>query len=482
MSSIHKPDVVVIGAGPGGYVAAIRLAQLGKKVLIVEQGKTMGGVCLNRGCIPSKALIYAGSLYEKMKTADKIGIILSEEPKIDLPKMMAWKDDIVKKLTGGIAQLLKANSVTTLIGRAEFNGPHKLSVKTPEGNIEQVEAPYYLIATGSSPIDIPGFKRDGKVIIDSTDALSLDEVPEKLALIGGGVIGLELGILYAKLGTEVTVVEMMDQLLLGTDKDIVQVLTRSLRKRKVKVLTQSKAQPIKIKGNTATLTVETPKGTQVFEDLDKVLVAVGRKPNSKDMGLEKAGVKLDERGFIQVDKQLKTSVPHIFAIGDVTSAPLLAHKASKEGLVAAEVIAGNTHEMLDVRAMPSAVFTDPEIATVGLTEDAAKAEGYKIRVGSFPFAASGRAMSMNKTEGLVKMIVDADTDEILGVHMIGPEVSELVAEVTLAIEVGATAEDIALTVHAHPTLPESIMEAAEAVHGKAIHIYQKEKPPLVASQ
>ncbi len=482
MSSIHKPDVAIIGAGPGGYVAAIRLAQLGQKVLLVEQNKTMGGVCLNRGCIPSKALIYAGSLYEKMKHAGDMGILLSNEPTIDLPKMMDWKDGIVNKLTGGVAQLLKANGVQTLTGRAEFNGPHKLSVKTPNGNIEQVEAKSYLIATGSSPIDIPGFKRDGKVIIDSTDALSLQDVPKKLALIGGGVIGLELGILYAKLGTEVTVVEMMDQLLPGTDKDVVQVLTRSLKKRKIKVFTESKAQPVQVKGKTATLTIERPKGTEVIKDLDKVLVAVGRKPNSQSMGLEKAGVKVDDRGFIQVDHQLRTSVRHIFAIGDVTSAPLLAHKASKEGLVAAEVIAGNTHEVLDVRAMPSAVFTDPEIATVGLTEEQAKAEGYTLRIGTFPFAASGRAMSMNKTEGLVKMIVDGNTDQILGVHMIGPEVSELIAEVTLAIEMGATAEDIALTVHAHPTLPESIMEAAESVHGKAVHIYQKEKPPLVGAK
>ncbi len=470
-----KADVAVIGAGPGGYVAAIRMSQLGKKVILIEK-EALGGVCLNWGCIPSKALIYAGSLYEKFIDAEKLGIH-ADNIRVEMPELQSWKAGVVKKLTGGIGQLMKAHGVQVIYGQATFTSPHAVSVKTQDGATDTVEAHHFLIATGSVPIQIPGFEYNGQTVIESRDALELTEIPKRMAIIGGGVIGLEIGILYAKLGTEVTVVEMADQVLPGTDAEIVQVLTRSLKKRKIKVYTSAKAQKVETQGNIAKLTLDTSKGETVIE-AEKVLVAVGRKPNTQNLGLEKAGVKLDAKGFIDVDNQLRTNMPHIFAIGDVTSAPLLAHKASKEGLVAAEVIGGFTEEILDYRAMPAAVFTDPEIATVGLTEEEAKKQGYEVKVGKFPFQASGRALTMEHAEGMVKLIADAKTDQVLGVHMIGPDVAELIGEATLAIEMGATAEDIALTIHTHPTLPETLMEAAEAVHYKAIHIYQKEKPQL----
>jgi dihydrolipoamide dehydrogenase len=299
-----------------------------------------------------------------------------------------------------------------------------------------------------------------------------------MCVIGGGVIGLEMGTLYAKLGTKVTIIELLSEILPGTDKEIVQVLRRSLKKRGITVHTQTKAKQATVKGKQVQVEIETAKGAETLT-VDKLLVCVGRKPNTQNLGLEKAGVKVSERGFITVDNQLRTSAKHIFAIGDVTQPPLLAHKASKEGLVAAAVIAGQD-EILDYRAMPAAIFCDPEIATVGLTEEQAKEQGYEVKVGKFPFAASGRGLAMNDSDGMVKMVTDAKTDVVLGVHMIGPDVSELIAEAALAIEMGATAEDIALTVHTHPTLPETMMEAAEAVHGLAVHIFQKEKPLATA--
>jgi dihydrolipoamide dehydrogenase len=467
---------VIIGAGPGGYVAAIRLAQLGQEVLVIEKAPSLGGVCLNWGCIPSKALIHAASTFEGIKHASAMGISVGE-PTVDLAKMMTWKDGIVSKLTGGIAQLFKANGVQKMHGTASFVDKNTLKVTDESGTVTTVTFEQCMIATGSSSIEVPGFKYDGETIISSNDAVNLQQVPESLALIGGGVIGLELGIFYSKLGTKVTVVEMQNQVLPGMDADIVKQLSRSLKKRKMTVYTDSRAEGVSVKGGLATVKVSTPKGDKTIE-ADKVLVAVGRKPNSQGLGLEKAGITVNDRGFIVTNEQLKTSVPHIFAIGDVTSGPLLAHKASKEGLVAAAVMAGDTTERLDVRAMPGAVFTDPEIATVGYTEAQAKENGYEIVVGAFPFAASGRAMTMEHTEGMVKIITDKQTDLILGVHMIGPHVAELLAEATLAIEMGATAEDLALTVHAHPTLSEGMMEAAEAVHGLAIHIAQPKKPAL----
>jgi dihydrolipoamide dehydrogenase len=321
---------------------------------------------------------------------------------------------------------------------------------------------------------VPGFEFNGDTIIESREGLSWQEIPETMAVIGGGVIGLEMGTLYAKLGSKVTIIELAPDILPGVDQEIVQLLKRALKKRGVAVHLESKAKTADVQGGKVVVQFDTPKGT-LTETVDKLLVCVGRKPNTQNIGLDKAGVQLNDKGFVMVDNQLRSSAPHIFAIGDVTNPPLLAHKASKEGLVAAAVIAGSK-EVLDYRAMPAAIFCDPEIATVGLSEEQARAEGYEVKVGKFPFAASGRALSMNEPDGMVKMITDAKTDLLLGVHMIGPEVSELIAEATLGIEMGATAEDISLTIHIHPTLPETMMEAAEAVHGMAIHIFQKEKP------
>jgi dihydrolipoamide dehydrogenase len=466
-------DVVVLGAGPAGYVCAIRLAQLGKKVTVVERGE-MGGVCLNIGCIPSKALITAGTLFERLNHSADMGIEVTGA-KVNMPKLITWKESVVKKLTGGVSQLLKANGCTVIKGEAKFTSAKAMEVKTAEGTVA-LTFNQCVIATGSRPAALPGFTVDNKTILDSTGALAQTEIPKTMLCIGGGYIGLELGMFYAKVGTQVTVVEAFPSLLGMVDPDLTKVVQRRMDKMGMKTMLKTKVAFSKAtsKGVEVTMTPDGGKAeTQVF---DKVLVTIGRTPNSENLGIEKTGIKLDAKGFIPVDAQRRTSVPSIYAIGDIAGQPLLAHKGSKEGIVAAEAIAG-MKTVYDVVAMPAVIFTDPEVATVGLSEAEARQKGLDIMVGNFPLAANGRALSMNEPDGLVKMIGDKKTGRLLGVHIVGAEASNLIAEAALALEMGATVEDLALTVHAHPTLPETLMEAAEATLGHAIHIFQKKASP-----
>ena len=461
-------NVVVIGAGPAGYVCAIRLAQLGQKVTVVEK-EYLGGTCLNVGCIPSKALIAAGVLVNSLAEASAMGITV-KGVEVDAKKLVEWKAGIVGKLTGGIGVLLKNHKVDVVYGEARFVDAKTIAVQSKEGE-KKLSFDDAVIATGSVPIEIPGFKNDEDAVWSSTGALRPAKIPGHLVVIGGGYIGLELGIMYKKLGSKVTVLEASAGALPGQERDCVKVIERSLKKMGVDLKTETFAKGYERKGGKTTVKIET-KGVASTIECDQILSTVGRKPYSAGLQLEKAGLAVDAKGFLAVDAQMRTKVKHIYAIGDIAGQPMLAHKGSKEGLVAAAVIAGQ-NESYDVRCVPAVIFTSPEMASVGLTEDQCKEKGLAYKTGSFPFAASGRAMSLMETEGFVKLITDAKTDEILGVHMVGPEVTELIAEAALAIEMGATAEDIARTIHAHPTLPEAMMEAAEAVHGMAVHIYQK---------
>lgn len=460
-------QLVVIGSGPGGYVAGIRAAQLGIETAVIEEDR-IGGVCLNMGCIPSKSLIYASGLVEKIRHADQMGLTV-EGVEIDGKKMQAWKSGIVKRLTTGVGFLLNKNGATVIHGHAEFTSPTSLTVKDADGNVKEITFEKCIVATGARAATLP-FLPLGENVVTYEGALDLDRVPETFTVVGGGVIGLELGTVFQRLGSKLTVVELLDQLLPGTDPELVKVVERSIKKGKGKIHLQTSAKGIETKDGKQFLVAEKKDGKRIEIESEVILVAIGFKPNSDRVGREKAGLEIDDTGHFPVNAHRQTNVPNIYAIGDVAGLPWLAHKASKEGIVAAEHAAGKTDSVYDVRAMPAAVFTHPEVATVGLQEHEAKAEGRDVKVGKFPFTALGRALSMGATEGFVKIIADAATDEVLGVSAVGYQASDLIAEATLAIEMGATSEDIALTVHAHPTWPESLMEAAEAVHGHAIHI------------
>ncbi len=468
----EKFDVCVVGAGPGGYVAAIRAAQLGKKTCIVER-EFLGGVCLNVGCIPSKAMITASHFYHRMiHDGPTMGFQVPEVVKLDYAKLQEWKQTVCNKMSGGVAQLLKGNSVTVMMGEGTFTSPKVLSVKGKDGTTT-IEATNFIVATGSRPIEIPNFAIDEKDVLSSTGALAQDKKIERLVVIGGGYIGLEIGSYMAKLGSTVTVVEAAPALLNGVaDPDCVQVVARRLKKNGIEVMLNAKAKSWKKSKDGVEVTLDVGGKEQVVK-ADKILLTVGRKPNSDQAGLKNIGIALDEKGFVKVNGQRKTNVAGIYAIGDVAGQPMLAHKASHEGVLVAEVISGQ-NRAYDAKTVPAVIFVDPEIASAGWMESECKAKGHaELKIGKFPFGANARAVSMIETEGFVKIIADAKTHIVLGVHIVGPEASNLISEAALAIEMGACLEDIALTIHPHPTLGETMMEAAEAALGHAIHIIQK---------
>lgn len=459
-------DVLVIGAGPGGYVAAIRAAQLGKTVTVVDRAH-LGGICLNSGCIPSKALISAAHHYEASKDSPFPGVESSAT--LDFSKVQAWKKTVVEKMTGGVKGLLKGNKINVIEGEVYFVKPDEVRINT-EHEGHRYRFNHCIIATGSRPIEIKAIPF-GKRILSSTEALLLDKVPERLTVIGGGYIGIELGQTFAKFGSKVTIVEGSDAILPLFEAQLSRLVSKNLKKYDVEVHTKAMAQSVEETENDITLKF-TVNGEEKTVTSDYILVTVGRRPNTDELGLESIGVKMTDRGLIEVDGQCRTSVPNVYAIGDIVPGAALAHKASYEGKVAAEAIAGE-HSVVDYRCIPSVVFSDPEIASVGLSETEAKEQYGEVLTGRFPFAANGRAVALNADEGFVKLIADKKTGLLVGAQVIGTEASNLIAELGLAIEMSATLEDIALTIHAHPTLGEMVMEAAEVGMGSPIHIMTK---------
>jgi len=464
-------DALVIGAGPGGYHAAIRLGQLGKKVVCFDRDE-VGGVCLNWGCIPTKALLHVGEISRQIEHAAEIGITVPKA-EIDRAGVAAFKDKVVKANVGGVQQLFKGNNVTFAYGDASFVSKNTVALKKKDGGTDEYTAPAIVIATGAAPIDVKAWPRDGETIVNSDDAVKLKRIPRNLLVVGGGVIGLEFATVYSRFGAKVLVVEALPQIITGTDLEISKTLGRILKKQGIEIALDTKVETLEKTGDgaiKATINGTFTNGKAEQRTFDMVLVAVGRRPVTDTLNLAAAGLAVDEKGFIAVDAQRKTKVDGIYAIGDVTGAPLLAHKAMKEGVVAAEVIAGDRASAFDPVAIPNCIYTDPEVATVGLSEEDAKAAGYDVRIGKFPLVASGRARTMNETDGLIKLVGDAKTDALLGMHIVAPQAESLIGEGVIALEMGATVEDIGLSIHPHPTLTESIMDAAEAMHGKAIHI------------
>jgi dihydrolipoamide dehydrogenase len=464
-SDLHT-EVLVLGAGPGGYTAAFRAADLGKKVVLVERYPSLGGVCLNVGCIPSKALLHAAKVITEAEEMAEHGISFGK-PQIDLEKLKSWKSkDVVSKLTGGLTQLAKQRNVTVITGRGEFTNPNQIAITGADGKITTISFDNAIIAAGSQATKMPGLApehQNDPRILDSTSALDLDGLPKRMLVVGGGIIGLEMGTVYDAFGSKVSVVELSDGLIPGCDRDLVKPLQKRMEKRFEKILLKTKVAKLEPRDDGIHVTFE---GEQAIEPqvYDKVLVAIGRRPNGKNIGADKAGVFVNEYGFIPVDKQMRTNVPHIFAIGDIVGQPMLAHKATHEGKVAAEVIDGHKVEF-QALSIPSVAYTDPEVAWTGISETDAKAKGIAIEKASFPWVASGRALSIGRTEGMTKLIMDKDTRRIIGAGIVGPNAGELLAEAVLAIEMGADAEDLGLTIHAHPTLSETICFAAEMAEG-----------------
>jgi len=469
----NSTQLAVIGAGPGGYAAAFLAADLGMKVTLIDPEPNPGGVCLYRGCIPSKALLHAARVLTEAREAANWGIEFPS-PKIDINKLRAWKDGVVKKLTGGLGQLSKQRAVTYVRGEAALLSPKSLAIRSNQGAEQRLAFDHAILATGSRPASIPGVPAGSPRVLDSTSALEIADVPKTLLVVGGGYIGLELGTVYAALGTAVSVVEMMPGLLPGVDRDLVSPLAKRMDKILLSVMLSTKVAEMKEEKNGVRVKFEgaaAPAEAQVF---DKVLVSVGRKPNSGVPGLDKTKVQVDARGFVKVDLQRRTAEPSIYAIGDVAGEPMLAHKASHEGRTAVEAVAGRK-VAFEPWAIPAVVFTDPEIAWCGLTEEQAQKENRTVKVARFPWGASGRAMTLDRTEGVTKLIIDPESDRVLGVGIVGVGAGELIAEGVLAVEMAALASDVKLSIHPHPTLSETIMEAAEVFFGQSTHVYRPVK-------
>jgi dihydrolipoamide dehydrogenase len=461
-------DTLVLGAGPGGYTAAFRAADLGQKVVLVERYPTLGGVCLNVGCIPSKALLHAAKVITEAEEMSHFGIKLGQ-PAIDLNALRGWKDSVINKLTGGLSGLAKARKVQVVQGKADFSSPNTMTVGTADGH-KTIAFKNAIIAAGSSVVKIPGFPYDDPRLIDSTGALELRQIPKRMLVIGGGIIGLEMACVYDALGAKVSVVEFADGLIPAADRDIVKPLQKRIEKRYEAIMLKTKVTKLEARANGLLATFEGDNAPAEPQLYDMVLLAVGRRPNGKDIAADKAGVIVNERGFIPVDRQQRTNVPNIFAIGDICGDPMLAHKATNEAKVAAEVIAGHKVEF-DAMTIPSVAYTDPEIAWMGVTETEAKAKGIPFEKASFPWAASGRALAMGRDDGVTKLLWDPTTKRIIGAGIVGVNAGELLAETVLAMEMGADLEDLALTVHAHPTLSETPMFAAEMGLGSITDLY-----------
>ena len=472
-SSTNNTELAVIGAGPGGYAAAFLAADLGMRVTLIDPKPNPGGVCLYQGCIPSKTLLHASRLIHEAADAEKWGIRFTA-PDIDLEKLRSWKNEVVNNLTNGLGRLTTQRNITYIRGKAAFSGGNTLAIQTPDDEPQTLSFQHAIIATGSYAAMLPGLPNDSPLVLNSKGALDLSDIPRSLLVIGGGYIGLELGSVYATLGSKVTVAEILPGLMTGADRDLVNILKKRLEPLFEKIALNTEVQDIKIQKNGIKVVLKGPDESTESRLFSKILVAVGRRPNSQDIGLENAGIAVDAQGFIPVDAQCRTTATNIFAIGDVVGEPMLAHKASHQGRLAVEVINGSK-AVFEPAAIPAVVFTDPELAWAGMTEKDARDAGLKVKVVRFPWAASGRAMAIGRTDGLTKLIIEPETERILGMAMVGAGAGEMIAEGVLAIEMGANATDLKMSIHPHPTLTETVMEAAELFFGTATHFYRRQR-------